>query len=199
MEERIVAFNILFILFLFISASAVKGYAYDDAPDFTLRDIDGNEFSLSDYQGKVVLLDFFYIDCPPCREEISHLKTLHEQFGEDLVIISIDVNLYDTVNRLQSFREQQGISWTIARDTVGVSDEYNIRYVPTLVLIDPEGYIRYRHVGFTDESVLSGEIMEIPEFPVAVVLPLFVIATLVAVFLTRVVRSKSRVKSSWLF
>lgn len=192
MKEKIVPIKILFILFVVISTLTVKVYAYDAAPNFTLTDIDGNEFSLSDYQGKVVLLDFFYIDCPPCREEMPHLKTLHEEFGEDLVIISIDVNPYDTVEDLQVFKEEQGIGWTIARDTAGVSDEYNVQFVPTLVLIDPEGYIRYRHVGFTHESVLSEEITEIPEFPVAIVLPLFMIVTLVAVVLTRVIRSRKQ-------
>jgi len=147
-------FLIVFSLFL-----TVKVSAKEVAPNFTLTDIDGNKFSLSNYQGKIVLLDFFRIipSCPPCLEAIPHLKSLHETFGEGLVIISISVGS-ETVNDLQQFRDDYEIGWTIAKDTVGVSNDYEVQYIPTLAIIDQDGYIRYRHVGLTEESVLSNEI-----------------------------------------
>ena len=140
--------------------------AQDIAPDFTLTDIDGVEFSLSDYRGKVVLLDFFSLLCGPCIDEIPHLKVVHEEFGEDLIIISISVDpYYDTVERLQQLRQEHGIDWIITRDTIGIYNTYDIQLIPTLVIIDQEGYIQHRHVGLTGESVLSEEIYEIiPEF-----------------------------------
>jgi len=142
-------------------------YAYDAAPDFTLMDIDGNEFSLGDFLGKVVILDFFGSRCGPCLEEMSHLKVVYEEFGEDvLAIMSIGVSFGDTVERLKQIREGYGINWTLAVDTAGVADKYNVVAVPTLVIIDPEGYKRYRHVGLTEESVLSEEVATIlPEPP----------------------------------
>ena len=115
------------------------------APDFTLTDIDGVEFSLSDYRGKVVLLNFFQILCGPCVAEIPHLKVVHEEFGEDLIIISISISPgYDTVEKLQQFREEHEIDWIIARDTLGVHENYIIT-TPTLVIIDQLGHIRYTH------------------------------------------------------
>jgi len=129
------------------------------APDFTLTDIDGVEFSLSDYRGKVVLLDLFSTLCGPCIAEIPHLKHVHEEFGEDLIIISISVRAHDTDEKLQQFREEQGIDWIIARDTVGVREDLGgLWTIPTLVTIDQEGYIRYIHEGLTGPRTLSEEI-----------------------------------------
>lgn len=130
--------------------------AFTLTPDFTLTDIDGNEFSLSDYHGTVVLLDFFAIRCPPSVEEILHLKSLYEQFGEDLVIISISSPEDEEV--LRDFREEHGIEWMIANDTANVFGLYIVQYIPTLFIIDQSGYIRYTHVGLTEASVLSQEI-----------------------------------------
>jgi peroxiredoxin len=141
-------------------------FAQEFAPDFTLTDIDGSEFSLRDFGGRVVLLDFFATWCSPCVSEISNLKSLHEEFGDDLVIISISVSpSSDTAEKLQEFRQEYQMNWIIARDTIGINDEYGVQYIPTLVVIDQEGYINHKHVGLTDESVLHEEIISIiPEF-----------------------------------
>lgn len=128
--------------------------AQEAAPDFTLTDIDGNAFSLSDYRGIVVLLEFFAMWCSPCVNQTAHLKILYEEFGEKLVIISISRE-NETVQR--DFR-QHGIEWTIASDTANVSEVYEVHAIPTLVIIDQQGYICYTHVRLTEESVLRPEI-----------------------------------------
>lgn len=136
------------------------------APDFTLTDIDGVRFSLADHRGKVVLLDFFAILCSPCVEEMQHLNVLHQEFGENVTIVSITIAPeVDSVDTLKQFRQAHNMSWIVARDTEGVSSNYSVQVVPTLVLIDKEGYIQYRHVDLTDASVLEQEILQIvPEF-----------------------------------
>jgi thiol-disulfide isomerase/thioredoxin len=140
--------------------------AQELAPDFTLTDIDGSQFSLNNFRGRVVLLDFFATWCSPCLSEIPHLKSLNDEFGNDLVIISISVSpSTDSVEMLQQFRQDYKMNWIITRDTAGVSYDYGIQYIPTLVVIDQEGYIKHQHVGLTDESVLHEEIVSIiPEF-----------------------------------
>jgi len=167
--------------------------AQEVAPIFTLTDIDGVEFSLSNFRGRVVLLDFFATWCGPCVAEIPHLKSLREKFGEDLIIISVSVSpSSDTVEKLQEFRQEHGIDWVIARDTIGINDEYGVQYIPTLVIIDQEGYIRHRHVGLTDESVLYGEIYEvIPEFETWSLTVFLFLLTVVAIFYKRRVFKKS--------
>jgi len=158
------------------------------APDFTLVDIDGVEFSLGNFRERVVLLDFFDTLCGDCLEEIQHLKSLHQEFDENLIIISISVSpSLDTVEKLQQFREEHEINWIIARDTIGIYGEYDVQYIPTLVIIDQEGCIQHRHVGLTGESVLSEEIYEIiPEFRTwASLIFIFLMLTVAVVVLKR--------------
>ncbi|GEM_PF-3358645 len=132
------------------------------APNFTLQDIDGSTFSLSDFRGKVVLLDFFATWCGPCRDEMPHLKDVQEEFSEELVVISISVDPdYDTIERLKQFRQDYDITWILARDTADVHVQYNISAIPTIYLIDQEGYVRLHHIGLMEENVLTIEVSKL--------------------------------------
>jgi len=167
--------------------------AQEIAPDFTLTDIDGVEFSLSDHRGKVVLLDFFSLRCGPCIDEIPHLKAVHEEFGEDLIIISISIDpYYDTVEKLQQFRQEHEIGWIVARDTIGIYGQYDVQLLPTLAIIDQEGYIQHRHVyPDTGESVLSEEIYEIiPEFGTLIILVFLILTVAVVIHKRRSLSGK---------
>ncbi len=134
------------------------GQELPKAPDFTLKDIYGHRFSLSDFRGKVVILDFFATYCGPCKAQVGELKEVKEQFGDEVVIISISVSPEDTDEVLRSYAEENGITWRVARDTAGVGDAYKVLYVPTIVVVDPEGRIAARHIGFTDSETLAEEV-----------------------------------------
>lgn len=161
MNRKLVLALSLFVLLCssvyarFNSVKVKSSNGYPVAPDFILTDIDGNEFTLSLYRGKVVLLDFFATWCTPSVNQFYHLMNLHEEFGEKLVLISISPE-NETI--LRDFREAYSINWTIAKDISNVFDMYNVSYTPTVVIIDQYGYIRYRHEGLTEESVLKPEI-----------------------------------------
>jgi len=178
--------GILSIILLIFLSTTQLAYA-DVASNFTLEDIDGNIFSLSDFRGKIVLLDFFATWCNPCKAEIVHLKTVHDMFREDLVIISISIDpIYDSVDRLRQFREDFNITWTLARDMADVAQDYNVGIIPTLYIIDQEGYIRYHHVGETEASILIEEISIIPEFNSAItLLALMVVVTIMLLFMKK--------------
>jgi len=135
----------------------------EKAPDFHLRDINGHEFSLSDFRGKVVILDFFMIRCAPCRTQVGELKEVLREFGGQVVIISISVDPSDTDEDLKEYARENGITWIVARDTADVASKYGIKVVPTLFIIDEDGYIRYSHEGATGSDVLSREVEEILE------------------------------------
>jgi len=145
--------SLLYVRFNLVEVKSSNGYPV--APYFILTDIDGISFSLSDYRGRVVLLDFFHTNCTPSVNQFSELMILHEDFGEKLVIISISTE-NETI--LRDFREAYSINWTIARDTSNVFDMYTVSYLPTLVIIDQDGCIRYRYEGLTEESLLRPEI-----------------------------------------
>ena len=131
------------------------------APDFTLTDIDGNTFALNDFRGKVVILDFFARYCSPCRTEMSHLRTVQDEFGSRLVIVSISVWVDDTDEKLRQFREEYNIIWIVARDTENLRQEYDVTQLPVLFIVDQEGYIGYHHVGLTESSVLEEEVNDL--------------------------------------
>ena len=151
------SFLLLTIVFA-LSANPVFGK--EKSPNFTLVDINGKQFSLSDHLGKVVLLDFFATWCGPCIMEIEHLKGLYEEYSpEQLVILSISVDPYtDTVQILQLFAQQNEMKWTVSRDTDNVAYKYGVSPIPHLVLVDAEGYKRHSHIGVTAESTLQSEI-----------------------------------------
>jgi peroxiredoxin len=117
------------------------------APLFALQDLDGNTVALESLTGKVVVLNFFDLDCPPCLDEIPDLSEIHEQYSQsDVVILSIDVHPHiDTVSKLQEFRNTYQVGWKILVGTSEVSDNYNIQYTPTTFVVDRNGFIYGDH------------------------------------------------------
>jgi peroxiredoxin len=158
MQVKIAAFFLLLMTAFALGADPVVGK--EKAPNFTLVDINGEQFSLSDQLGKVVLLDFFTTYCDPCKLEIEHLQGLYDEYSPDqLAILSISVAPYiDTVQNLQSFAQQYEMTWTVARDTTDVASKYGLSYIPHLVIVDAEGYKRHTHIGLTTESTFRSEI-----------------------------------------
>lgn len=127
------------------------------APDFTLTDIDGKTFSLSDYRGKVVVIDLMATWCPPCIEQMPHLKNVHHNYGDGVMIMSIDVDPTETDEIIRQFKIRYGDEWIFASGpNVGIT--YEVIYIPTTYIIDRRGRIAYKSVGVTPYPTLSIEI-----------------------------------------
>lgn len=182
--------KVVFLIYLVLLLHSLRAvHAEEMAPNFTLTDIDGTEFSLSDFNGKPVLLNFFAISCSACRSEISHIKATHEEFGENLAIISISISPFDTVENLKQFRQDKEMNWIVARDNDDINSEYDVLYVPTTVIIDKDGYIQQRYVGLTDESILSQGVnvkcARPQDFLPVIILPLLMIIALFVVIMRK--------------
>lgn len=132
------------------------------APDFTLTDTDGIKFSLSDYRGKIVLLDFMATWCGPCVTEMDHLKEVKgNYFDKEVRIISIDVDDAETSKELRDFGTEHECNWRFTAGGGSVGNTYGAASIPTLYLVDEQGTVSYKATGVTDYSVLSSELDEL--------------------------------------
>lgn len=117
----------------------------EKAPDFVLSDLNGRKFRLGDYKGKQpVLIIFSTTWCPSCREEIPHFKSLHATYAKrGLVIVNID--LQESKEKVAKFTAKHGLPYPVLLDEEGaVSGIYEIRGVPSMVLVDQNGNILCR-------------------------------------------------------
>lgn len=131
----------------------------NQAPDFELTDIDGQKFQLSDFKGKVVVIDLMATWCGPCITEMGHLRDIYSEYSsEDLVIISIDVDDTETIAQLSDFRSTYGDDWTFAANGGSVGQTYQATGIPKIYIIDQEGLIAFSHTGVTSSSDLSSVI-----------------------------------------
>ncbi|UCE36328.1 MAG: TlpA family protein disulfide reductase [Thermoplasmata archaeon] len=154
---------VVIILIIVLAYILIRPFFIDlvgeKAPNFNLKSIDGEEIKLSDNFGKVIILDIMTTTCPPCISEMEHLKGVYNRYpSEELVIMTISIDNSDSNEDLSTFREKYGDNWTFARDTDDVENKYNVRYTPTIVIIDREGIIRHYHEGETSFQTLSKEV-----------------------------------------
>ena len=111
------------------------------APNFTLLSTELEEVRLTDYQGKVVLLDLWATWCKPCEEEIPLFIELYDQYrtqGFEMLGISLDD---EGLKIVDPFIEKLGINYTILLGEPGILDKYDIPVIPSAFLIDRSGRI----------------------------------------------------------
>ena len=133
------------------------------APDFTLTDISGHPLQLSDYKGKVVLLDFWATWCAPCRSEIPKFVEWQKQYGpQGLQVIGISMD--DSDKPVPGFVQQFGIDYPIALGDAKLADQYGgVLGLPVTFVIGRDGQIHHKHVGLTDMALLEGEVKQLLE------------------------------------
>jgi peroxiredoxin len=129
------------------------------AASWELKDVDGKTVKLSDFKGKVVILDFWATWCPPCRAEIPSFVELQDKYKDKgLQIIGISVD-QDGAKVLKPFIEQNKINYPIILADEKVQSDYGgIEGIPTTFIIDKEGKISAKHVGLTQKAEFEKEI-----------------------------------------
>ena len=154
MVKKAFVLPVLALLFAF-GCSDKQEQSSTKAPNFTLQDLSGKAVSLSDYKGKVVLIDFFATWCPPCRASVPMIERLHRTYtdkGLVVLAISLDEGGWDYV---KSFQSEYGITYAILKGTDDVAMKYMVRTIPLIVLADKSGTVRKRILGFGSEEHLE--------------------------------------------
>jgi cytochrome c biogenesis protein CcmG/thiol:disulfide interchange protein DsbE len=132
------------------------------APDFALRDADGKLVRLSDYRGKVVLLNFWATWCAPCRLEIPwfiEFQRKHKDRGLAVLGISMDEDGWEVV---KPFIERLGVNYRILMGDDSVAQLYGgVDSLPTTFLIDREGRIASVHIGLVSKSRYEKDLAEL--------------------------------------
>ena len=124
------------------------------APLFSGTSMDGKTVQLSDYKGKVVLLDIWASWCGPCKKEMPFLIDIDKRYRDKgLVILAVNIDKdVQNIKKFISCLEVPPVFPVIIDNESKIPPLYQLKGMPTTVLIDREGLIRYRHTGFKDEK-----------------------------------------------
>ena len=139
----------LLLVAVCVLALASPGWgANKPAPDFSLKDVlQGKEYSLSQFKGKVVMINFFTFFCGPCRDEMPDLNQIHNELkGKGLQTLGIALSSDPT--QIRFLVKQLGLEYPVLIGNDKVSDDYgSIAVVPTTIIIDKEGNVAQRIEG----------------------------------------------------
>ncbi len=125
-------------------ASSLKG----PAPNFTLKALSGKNMKLSEMAGNVVLINFWASWCGPCREEMPLLNELHNKY-EPLGFTVLGVNVEEDPKNARGFLKNFPVDFPVVLDNKNtVSRQYNVIAMPTTVVVDRDGNVRYLHKGY---------------------------------------------------
>ncbi len=115
--------------------------------DFSLLDINGQLFTLSDFKGKIVFLNFWTTWCPECRIEMPSMEKLYKRLnGQNFTMIA--VNLQEPALRVKTFLKKYPLTFTILLDSKGeIGPQFGIRAVPTTFILDKNGGIIGKALG----------------------------------------------------
>jgi peroxiredoxin len=141
------------------AAVTVKGHA----PDFTLRSMNGPNLRLQEQRGRVVMVNFWATWCGPCRQEMPHLNRLYGKY-RDAGFTLLGVNIDEDQGKATHLAARLGLQFPVLLDTdKKVSRMYDLSTMPSTLLIDRDGRVRYVHLGYRDgyEDTYEKQIREL--------------------------------------
>jgi len=136
--------SLLMLLAMTVSAGVVQA----PAPDFTLKSDSGANLKLSELRGEVVLINFWASWCGPCRQEMPVLSELHDKY-KDMGFTVLGVNVEENSGAARKLLRDMPVSFPVLFDNDStVSKKYDVVAMPSTVLVDRDGNVRYLHKGY---------------------------------------------------
>jgi peroxiredoxin len=136
------------LMSMWIVAPANAASIQGKAPNFTLKSNSGKNVKLSELRGQVILLNFWASWCGPCRQEMPLLEKLHKRYSA-LGFTVLGVNVEEDPRKAKTLLKDISVSFPILFDTSNkVSKQYKVSAMPSTVMIDRDGNMRYLHKGY---------------------------------------------------
>jgi len=123
---------------------AVKG---EKAPAFSLQDLDGEQVSLADFAGKVVIVEFWATWCPPCRESVPATNKLYRKY-RDMGLVAVAVAVQDQPDAVGDYIREWSIEMPVLMDDGAVSQVYGVRGIPAMFFINRAGLVTNELEGY---------------------------------------------------
>lgn len=146
--------NFYFLFALTLGLTALTAFAAganeskQQAPDFTLKSKSGDNMRLQEQRGNVVLINFWASWCGPCREELPHFEKMQQTY-EDLGFTVLAVNVDEDPSKANILLDDIPVSFPVLfDDNDSVSKLYDVKAMPTTVLVDRDGVKRLTHYGY---------------------------------------------------
>jgi peroxiredoxin len=133
------------------------------APDFTLRAMSGTNLRLQEQRGRVVMINFWATWCGPCRQEMPHLNRLYDKYKSAGFVI-LGVNVDEDKKNAAELAQKLGVKFPVLWDAEkSVSRLYDLSTMPSTVLVDRNGNVRYVHKGYLNgyEDTYDKQIREL--------------------------------------
>ncbi len=146
LKRRIIILALTFSALFLLSNSDVQA----TATDFTLKNLAGEDVSLSDFTGSQnVLVVFGTTWCPYCVSEIDTLNQLQSELGDKIKVLGVYVQ--EKMNKVQQFTQKKGVQYEVLLDTEGaVAQAYGVRGIPAAFFVDKNGTVLYSETGTLD-------------------------------------------------
>lgn len=126
------------------------------APDFKLKDLDGKDVKLSDYKGKVVILNFWAVWCKYCIEEMPDLNALNKDLQKDNDAVILAVNVQEPIDKVKNYLKTNNIDLKVVLDSDGnISKTYGVEGYPTTFIINKDGSLYTYIPGLTNKATLN--------------------------------------------
>lgn len=139
------------------------------SPSFSLKGVDGKIVNLSDLKGKIVIVDFWATWCAPCKASFPTLQKIYQKYSSNKNVLILAVNTWEKITgeekekNVYKFIKENNYSFTVLFDleerNKSIAAQFGVEGIPTKFIIDKEGNIQFKEVGFNGEKEMMDEMI----------------------------------------